>query len=160
MTRRKRRLYMIGTVVSVVAIALGLVLYAMRDGIALFVVPSEIAEKGIAEGQRFRLGGIVEQGSVERLPGQTVRFAVTDGRTRIAVTYVGILPDLFREGQGVVTEGRIVAGGGFSADSVLARHDETYMPREVADALKRQGHWNPATGLSPDPALVRSGGGS
>jgi cytochrome c-type biogenesis protein CcmE len=158
MTRKGRRLTLIGSALGVVALAVGLILYGLRDGIALFVVPSEIAEKNIAEGQRFRLGGVVREGSVERLPNQTVRFDVTDGRTQVAVTYVGILPDLFREGQGVVTEGRLVSSGQFRADSVLARHDETYMPREVADSLKRQGHWNPATGLSPTPAQVRGGG--
>jgi cytochrome c-type biogenesis protein CcmE len=158
MTRKGRRLALVGSALAVVAFAVGLVLYGLRDGIALFVVPSEIAERGIGEGQRFRLGGIVREGSIERLPNQTVRFDVTDGRTQVAVTYVGILPDLFREGQGVVTEGRLVAGGQFRADSVLARHDENYMPREVADSLKRQGHWNPASGQAPSPAQVRGGG--
>ncbi len=100
-------------------------------------------------GEAFRLGGLVEQGSVERQPNQMVRFRVTDGPNTIAVTYQGLLPDLFREGQGVVAEGRLDASGAFTASTVLARHDENYMPREVADALKKQGHWQPGKGDGP-----------
>jgi cytochrome c-type biogenesis protein CcmE len=101
-----------------------------------------VVEKSIQAGTRFRLGGLVKEGSVVR-QGQTVTFEVTDMNRNIPVTYTGILPDLFREGQGVVTEGVLQAGGLFKADSVLARHDENYMPREVADSLKKQGHWQP-----------------
>jgi cytochrome c-type biogenesis protein CcmE len=140
MTRKQRRLIIIGASAVVLTLAAALILVAMRDRIVFFHGPTDVVEKSVQNGQRFRLGGLVREGSVTR-EGQTVRFEVTDGRTNIPVTYTGILPDLFREGQGVVTEGALQAGGLFKADSVLARHDENYMPREVADALKKQGHW-------------------
>ncbi len=100
-----------------------------------------MVEKQIAPGTRIRLGGLVKEGSVVRGENLAVRFDVTDGRNTIAVAYQGLLPDLFREGQGVVTEGALEPAGLFKADSVLAKHDENYMPKEVADALKKQGHW-------------------
>jgi cytochrome c-type biogenesis protein CcmE len=125
----------------VLGIAVGLVLYAMRDSIVFFYGPSDVAEMQIAPGQRFRLGGLVETGSVERGEGTTVRFVVTDGAKTLPVTYTGVLPDLFREGQGVVTEGKLQSDGVFYADSVLAKHDENYMPPEVAKKLKEQGVW-------------------
>lgn len=143
MSRKQRRLMLIGAAGAVLCLAAGLVLFAMRDTIVFFYGPTEIAEKGVQPGTRMRLGGLVEAGSVERGPGQRVSFAVTDGRNAIRVGYEGLLPDLFREGQGVVTEGVLEGAGRFRADSVLAKHDETYMPREVADALKKQGHWQP-----------------
>jgi cytochrome c-type biogenesis protein CcmE len=99
-------------------------------------------------GTRMRLGGLVENGSVQRGPGQRVAFAVTDGKSTVKVSYDGLLPDLFREGQGVVTEGVFEGAGRFKADSVLAKHDETYMPREVADTLKKQGHWQGEAGAA------------
>ncbi len=148
MTRKQRRLTIIGLCGVVLAAALGLVLYAMRDTIVFFHGPTDVIEKSVKEGTRFRLGGLVREGSVTR-SGQTVTFEVTDGRSHIPVTYTGILPDLFREGQGVVADGVLHAGSMFKADSILARHDENYMPREVADTLKKQGHWNPATGGPP-----------
>jgi cytochrome c-type biogenesis protein CcmE len=141
MTRKQRRLVLIGSALAVLGVAVGLVLVALRDSIVFFHPPSEVAEKGVKPGVRFRLGGLVKQGSVVRGAAQSVRFVVTDGRTDMPVTYVGALPDLFREGQGVVAEGVLQTGGEFRADSVLAKHDETYMPREVADALKKQGVW-------------------
>jgi cytochrome c-type biogenesis protein CcmE len=141
MTRRQRRLTLIGTAAGVLALALGLVLYAMRDSIVFFHAPSDIQAKGVQPGTRFRLGGLVKEGSVKRGDGQSVTFEVTDTTGTIPVRYQGLLPDLFREGQGVVTEGVLEASGVFRADAVLARHDENYMPREVADALKKQGHW-------------------
>jgi len=98
-------------------------------------------EKHVGPGTRIRLGGLVKNGTVVRGSNLSVRFEVTDGRTGIAVNYQGVLPDLFREGQGVVAEGALDPGGTFKADSILAKHDETYMPKEVADALKRSGHW-------------------
>jgi cytochrome c-type biogenesis protein CcmE len=140
MTRKQRRLGLIATAVAVLGMAAGLVLYAMRDTIVFFHVPGDLAAKGVQPGTRFRLGGLVKEGSVKR-DGQRITFEVTDAQAAVPVQYQGILPDLFREGQGVVTEGVLDTSGVFKADTVLARHDETYMPREVADALKQQGHW-------------------
>ena len=130
---------MIGGGVAVLALALILVLFAMRGGIVYFYTPSDVSTKSIAPGQRFRLGGLVKAGSVKRGAGTKVKFAVTDTIGTVPVAYDGVLPDLFREGQGVVTEGRLDASGVFQADSVLAKHDENYMPPEVAKALKAKG---------------------
>jgi len=141
MTRKQRRLVLISTCVAVLAIAVGLVLTALEDSIVFFYSPSEVAEKQIGPGQQFRLGGLVEKGSVKRGEGTTVQFAITDTTRSIKVRYTGVLPDLFREGQGVITEGKLKSDGTFSADSVLAKHDENYMPPEVAAALKKQGVW-------------------
>lgn len=141
MTRKQRRLVLIGSAMVVLAVAVGLVLNAMRDSIVFFSTPSEVAEKHIAVGKRFRLGGMVLPGSVKRGDNLQVGFVVTDGNTKIPVNYRGALPDLFREGQGVVTEGKLDPAGTFVADTVLAKHDENYMPKDVADALKKQGHW-------------------
>jgi cytochrome c-type biogenesis protein CcmE len=154
-TRKQRRLVMIGGAGAVLCVAAGLVLFALRDTIVFFYGPTEIAEKGIAPGTRMRVGGLVEQGSVVRGPGQKVAFSVTDSRTVIKVSYDGLLPDLFREGQGVVTEGVFQGGDQFRADSVLAKHDETYMPREVADALKKQGHWQPDSAGATAPKPIK-----
>ncbi len=140
MTRKQRRLILISTAVGVLGVALGLVLYAMRDNIVFFHAPADVVAKAVQPGTRFRLGGLVREGSVRR-EGQLITFEVTDAQRSLPVRYQGILPDLFREGQGVVAEGVLEGSGVFKADTVLARHDETYMPREVADALKRQGHW-------------------
>jgi len=106
-----------------------------------FYTPSEVAEKHLDTGQRFRLGGLVENGSLKRGEGTTISFVVTDKRATLPVTYTGVLPDLFREGQGVVAEGALTSEGVFHADSVLAKHDEKYMPPEVAKKLKEQGVW-------------------
>jgi cytochrome c-type biogenesis protein CcmE len=141
MTRRQRRLTMIGGSLAVLALAAGLVLNALRDSIVFFSTPSMAAEKHIPAGKRFRLGGLVENGSLKRGDNLAVSFTVADGSARLPVTYQGILPDLFREGQGVVAEGSLDQSGVFKADTVLAKHDETYMPKDVADALKKQGHW-------------------
>jgi cytochrome c-type biogenesis protein CcmE len=141
MTRRQRRLVLIGGSLGVLAIAAGLMLYALSGSIVFFNSPTDVAEKRVAPGTRIRLGGLVENGSVQRGDNLAVRFKVTDGKSAIAVSYQGILPDLFREGQGVVAEGTIDPGGQFKADTVLAKHDERYMPKEVADALKKSGHW-------------------
>ena len=140
MTRKQRRLTLNGTSVGVLGLALGLVLYAMRDNIVFFHAPADVAAKAVQPGTRFRLGGLVKEGSIKR-EGQLITFEVTDAQKSLPVRYHGILPDLFREGQGVVAEGVLEGSGVFEADTVLARHDETYMPREVADALKKQGHW-------------------
>lgn len=141
MTRKKRRLVLISCAVGVVAVAVGLILNALKESIVFFHSPTEITEKHLAPGARVRLGGLVKEGSIVRADKLDVRFDVTDGNRSIAVIYHGILPDLFREGQGVVAEGTLDAVGHFKADSVLAKHDEKYMPKEVADALKKQGHW-------------------
>ncbi|HTS38944.1 MAG TPA: cytochrome c maturation protein CcmE [Xanthobacteraceae bacterium] len=141
MTRKQRRLVMIGSGLGVIALAAALVLSALRDSIVFFNSPTDVVEKHVAPGSRIRIGGLVKQGSVVRGENLAVRFEVTDGNREIAVTYQGILPDLFREGQGIVAEGVLNQSGTFRADSVLAKHDEKYMPKDVADALKKQGHW-------------------
>jgi cytochrome c-type biogenesis protein CcmE len=141
MTRKQRRLAMIAGGVSVLAVAVLLVLFAMKDSIVFFNSPTDVVEKHVAPGARIRLGGLVAPGSLSHGEALAVRFQVTDGNNAIAVTYQGVLPDLFREGQGVVAEGTLDGGGVFKADNVLAKHDENYMPKEVADALKKQGHW-------------------
>jgi cytochrome c-type biogenesis protein CcmE len=143
-TRKQKRMAVIATGMGILAVAVGLVLFALEDTIVFFYGPSEVAAKTIGPGQRFRLGGLVADGSVVRGEGKTVRFVVTDMKTTLPVTYTGILPDLFREGQGVVAEGRLDATGTFEADSVLAKHDENYMPPEVAKVLKEQGEWKPS----------------
>jgi cytochrome c-type biogenesis protein CcmE len=140
MTRRQRRLVLIGSGLAVLALAAGLVLNALKDSIVFFNSPSDVVEKQIKPGTRIRLGGLVQVGSVVRRDVDA-HFEVTDGKTTMTVSYHGILPDLFREGQGVVTEGILDPSGSLIADTVLAKHDETYMPKEVADALKKQGHW-------------------
>jgi cytochrome c-type biogenesis protein CcmE len=141
MTRKQRRGILIGTCVAVLGVAVGLMLFAMRDSIVFFYSPSEVAEMAIAPGQRFRLGGLVETGSVVRGEGTSVRFVITDQAKTLPVTYTGVLPDLFREGQGVVAEGMLEPDGVFHADNVLAKHDENYMPPEVAKKLRAQGVW-------------------
>lgn len=140
--RRATRLAVIACVMAVLGVSLGLVLWALRDGISYFATPSDIALGAVTEGQRLRIGGLVEAGSIARGDGAAVTFLVTDQVSAVPVAYVGLLPDLFREGQGVVAEGRY-EDGRVVADTVLARHDETYMPREVADALKASGQWKP-----------------
>src|SRR3979411_811891 len=141
MTRRQRRLTIIGGSLAGVAGAARLGLTAMRDSIVFFSPPAMVAEKHIAPGKRFRLGGLVQPGSLVRGDNLAVTFSVADGSATLPVSYNGILPDLFREGQGVVAEGALDGAGTFKADTVLAKHDETYMPKDVADALKKQGHW-------------------
>ena len=141
MTRKQRRLTLIGGSLGVLALAAVLVLSALKDSIVFFNSPTDVVEKKVQPGSRIRLGGLVKPGTLQRSDQLAVRFEVTDGNRAIAVSYQGILPDLFREGQGVIAEGTLETGGGFKADSVLAKHDEKYMPKEVADALKKQGHW-------------------
>jgi cytochrome c-type biogenesis protein CcmE len=134
---------------GVLVIAAGLVLYALSDRIVFFNSPSDIHAHMPAPGQRIRLGGLVETGSLVKGTDGSVRFAVTDGAETVPVSYRGILPDLFREGQGVVTEGVLDPDGKFTADTVLAKHDENYMPKEVADALKKQGRWREGENGAP-----------
>lgn len=173
MTPKRRRL----TILLLAALGLGtataLTLTAFQDNLVFFRSPADIAAEPPPPGRNFRLGGLVEQGSVER--GTTaegrpnITFNVTDGAHTVRVQYSGVVPDLFREGQGVVTLGQIGPDGVFHAREVLARHDENYMPPEVADALRRSGHWNPASGdpppaagwnrLQPAQASERSSGG-
>jgi cytochrome c-type biogenesis protein CcmE len=141
MSRKQRRLTLIGGSLAVLAVAVALMLNAFRDSIVFFNSPSDVVEKHVEPGTRIRLGGLVKDGSLLRGNDLNVRFEVTDGKTEIPVAYTGVLPDLFREGQGVVAEGVLDGGGVFNADTILAKHDETYMPKEVADALKKSGHW-------------------
>ncbi len=139
MTRKQKRLSLILGGLAVLGVAAGLVLSALSDTIVFFYTPSEIAEKGVKPGQRIRLGGMVEQGSWKKGSGTINNFTVTDTIKGLSVSYNGLLPDLFREGQGVVAEGTIQPDGSFAADTVLAKHDENYMPRELADSLKAKG---------------------
>ena len=139
MTRKQRRGLLIGLGVGVLSIAAILMLFAFRQSIVFFHTPSEVAEQKIAPGVRFRLGGLVADGSVVRGEGTSVSFKVTDTIGTVPVSYEGILPDLFREGQGVVAEGTLGPDGQFVADTVLAKHDENYMPPEVARALEEKG---------------------
>ena len=149
MTRKSRRLVLISGALAVLGIAAGLVLFALNDTIVFFRSPSEIAQEHPAPGTRLRLGGLVKTGSVVKQDNAHVRFAITDGGADIEVAYVGLLPDLFREGQGVIAEGRLTGPASFTADSVLAKHDEKYMPREVVDALKKQGVWQEGADGNP-----------
>ena len=138
---RKRRLVAVLLIVAGVGIASTIAFYSLQENLLYFQSPSDLAMQPIPPGRQFRLGGLVKPGSVSReQDGLATRFVVTDGPKDVTVEYVGILPDLFREGQGVVTEGRLVDGV-FVADEVLAKHDENYMPPEVADAIKQSGQW-------------------
>ena len=140
MTRKQRRLSVIAGLGAVLAVALTLILFALRDQIVFFYSPTEIQEKAIAAGTPIRLGGLVKADSWNK-DGQSNDFVVTDGKTDLMAHYNGILPDLFREGQGVVVEGAMAANGTFAATNVLAKHDENYMPKEVVEALKANGEW-------------------
>ena len=139
MIRKQKRLAVIGGGVAFLVAAVLLVMFAFSQSIAYFYVPGDLAKANVAPGTRIRLGGLVENGTVRRGEGSTITFTVTDTLATVPVTYTGILPDLFREGQGVVAEGAFGTDGLFVADTVLAKHDETYMPKDVADRLKAQG---------------------
>jgi cytochrome c-type biogenesis protein CcmE len=140
MTRKQKRLAVIAGGMGFILTAVLLIMFAFGQSIAYFYVPGDLAKADLQPGTRIRLGGLVETGSVVRGEGSTITFTVTDTLSELPVTYTGILPDLFREGQGVVAEGRFEgAGKVFVADTVLAKHDETYMPKDVADRLKAQG---------------------
>ena len=141
MTRKQRRSFLIILCLSVLGIAVALVLTALEDSIVFFHSPTDVVEKKISENKRFRLGGLVKEGSIIRSENTRISFEVTDTNKTIEVQFTGILPDLFREGQGVVTEGKLNDNGIFIADSVLAKHDENYMPPEVAESLKKHGVW-------------------
>jgi len=141
MTRKRRRLYVVLGGVALLGVATALVLSAFSDNLVFFYSPSDLKAKDVPDGRSIRIGGLVEAGSVKREgDGTTLDFRVTDGNNAVPVTYKGDVPDLFREGQGVVAEGKLDHGT-FRAATVLAKHDENYMPREVVDALKRSGHW-------------------
>lgn len=140
MTPKRRRLWLLVGSLAVLGAAATLVLTALNDNLVFFYSPSQVAEKNIAPDRRFRLGGLVEAGSVQK-NGEEVRFTVTDTHKTVAVVYRGLLPDLFREGQGVIAEGALRADGVFVAREVLAKHDENYMPPEVAKAIKEAGQW-------------------
>ena len=166
LSRKKRRLYLLLACGIGLGSAVGLMAMAFQSSIELFVTPSDIA-KAPGNGRLFRIGGLVEAGSLTKtsIDGRpTAQFRVTDGHASVGVSYTGILPDLFREGQGVVALGKLAPDGSFEAQEVLAKHDETYMPKDVADALKARGEWNPATGKPPaadtwiDPAAKPKGG--
>lgn len=145
MTRKQRRLVFVGGALGVLAVAVALMLNAFRSSIVFFNSPSDVLADHAAPGTRIRLGGLVKTGSLARSDGLHVRFEVTDGKTAIPVAYDGVLPDLFREGQGVVAEGELDGSGHLTADTILAKHDATYMPKEVVDALKKSGHWKDAS---------------
>lgn len=142
MTRKRRRLYFVLLGMLGLGTAMALMLTAMEDNIVFFFSPSEMKERAAAPQQRLRVGGLVEEGTIIK-SGETVRFTVTDNVERLTIQYTGILPDLFREGQGIVAEGKMGTDGVFMATDVLAKHDENYMPPEVAEALKKTGHWQP-----------------
>lgn len=141
MTRKQKRLAVIGGAMVFLALASGLTFYALGQKTSYFFMPSDLQTATLEPGQRIRLGGLVEKESVVRGDGTAVTFSVTDNAHSVQVAYVGILPDLFREEQGVVTEGSFRPDGVFFADSVLAKHDENYMPKEVADSLRESGLW-------------------
>ena len=141
MKARHKRMGFILVGLVVLGLATTLVLKALDSNLSYFFSPTEVVEHKAPENHVFRLGGLVEAGSVQRGEELTVRFVVTDNANSVNVAYTGILPDLFKEGQGVVAEGVLNAANTFVADSVLAKHDENYMPKEVADSLKKQGYW-------------------
>jgi len=140
-TRKGRRLALIAVALGVVAGAAGLALYALSDNIVFFYSPSEIVQKNVQSGARMRIGGLVALGSVVKAAGDRLDFSITDGANQVKVSYAGLPPDLFREGQGVVAEGVLEGPGRLRAETILAKHDERYMPREVVDTLKKQGRW-------------------
>ncbi|MDG1438357.1 MAG: cytochrome c maturation protein CcmE [Emcibacteraceae bacterium] len=138
--RKKKRLYLILTSMTILVLAVGLVLTALEDSISLFLDPTELKERALADGERVRLGGLVaEESLIKDADGLTYHFDITDGAETVSVVYTGSLPDLFREGQGVVVEGEVRNAGPFRATEVLAKHDENYMPKEVVDSLKKRG---------------------
>jgi cytochrome c-type biogenesis protein CcmE len=150
MTRKQRRLALIGTALGVLGLAAALVLSALKDSIVFFKSPTEIFEQRAKPGTRIRIGGLVKPGTLVHAQAPdalTVHFEVTDGNKDVPVAYTGALPDLFREGQGVVAEGTLEGDGQFTADVILAKHDERYMPKEVVDALKKQGRWQESGAL-------------
>lgn len=145
MTRKQKRLSVIAGALAFLGAATALTFYALGQKASYFYMPADLQAATLQPGQRIRLGGLVENGSILRGQGTQVEFGVTDSEKTVKVRYTGILPDLFREGQGVITEGSFGPDGEFVADSVLAKHDENYMPKEVADSLKAKGVWQETT---------------
>lgn len=140
MTRKQKRLATIAGLGAVLVVAVGLILYALSGQIAFFYSPSQAREAAVAPGTAFRLGGMVKDGTWKKT-GEASDFIVTDGQTELPVHFVGLLPDLFREGQGVVADGTLRADGTFAANRILAKHDENYMPKELVEELKARGEW-------------------
>jgi cytochrome c-type biogenesis protein CcmE len=159
MTPRRRRLVLVLGILTGVGIAGGLALTAFKKNVMFFFDPSQVAAGAVPAGERFRLGGMVEKGSVQRMPGSLeVSFIVTDFQHNLPVKYTGVLPDLFREGQGVVAHGRVGKEGVFIADEVLAKHEEKYMPPEVARSLKNKGQaYMPKDSSTRAPAAPQAG---
>lgn len=157
MTRKSRRLYLLLGGLASLGIAAALVLTAFSDNLVFFYSPSDVVEKSVPAERRFRLGGLVQPGSIEK-DGINVRFRVSDGARELPVAFKGMLPDLFREGQGVVADGRLNREGVFVATEVLAKHDENYLPREVAESLKKSGNWHPDGPNAAKPASKGQGG--
>lgn len=142
MTRKQQRMAFVVGGLAALGVATGLVLFALRDNIVFFYSPTEVVERTVDVGNRnFRIGGLVENGSINRVDANTITFVVTDLKNAVPVSYTGLVPSLFKEGQGVVAEGKLGPDGRFVASQVLAKHDETYMPAEVVDALKATGEW-------------------
>lgn len=150
MRPKRRRLLFVIFGMTTLGLATVLVLLAFEDSLVFFYSPTDVIERQVEPGRRIRLGGLVAEGSVERV-GETVSFTVTDLAQTVSVSYTGVLPDLFREGQGVITEGTFGSDGSFNAAEVLAKHDETYLPKEVADALRESGLWQ---GDGPPPGAA------
>jgi cytochrome c-type biogenesis protein CcmE len=144
LTAKRRRLYVLVAAAITLGGAAVLVLNAFEDALVFFLTPTDLTNRVVPDNRMIRIGGLVEEGSLRKTGGIEVRFAITDLTNRVEVSYRGILPDLFREGQGVVAQGRVGADGVFRASEILAKHDETYMPKEVADALRKSGQWKPA----------------
>ena len=161
MTRKRRRLYFVLGGVALLSLAVGLTLSALNDNLVFFYGPSDLYAQHVAPGRLVRIGGLVAAGSVKHeADGSTLDFTVTDGRKSVPVTYRGTVPDLFREGQGVVVEGRLTSGGSFKATTLLAKHDERYMPPEVVDALKKAGRWQEGTNGKPVPPVTPAATGA
>ena len=148
MTRKQKRLSVIGGALGFLALATGITFYALGAKASYFYMPADLKAAVVEPGQRIRLGGLVADGSIVRGEGTQIGFSVTDQTETVPVRFEGILPDLFRENQGVITEGSFGADGVFVADSVLAKHDENYMPREVADSLREKGVWQDGQGTN------------
>jgi cytochrome c-type biogenesis protein CcmE len=149
MTRKGRRMAMIAAALAVVGAAVALALYALSDNIVFFVSPSELAAKNLPIGTRLRIGGLVKAGTVVKGADERLDFTITDGSKDVKVTFKGLPPDLFREGQGVVAEGALVAPAELNAETILAKHDERYMPREVVEELKKEGRWQEGETAKP-----------
>lgn len=160
MKPRQKRFLFIAVAVAALAVAVGLVLYALKNNVSLYFTPTQVFNNEAPQGRSFRIGGLVEEGSVQReADGLTVNFVITDTAKSIPVVYKGILPDLFKEGKGVVAQGKVEADGVMHAEEVLAKHDENYMPPEAADALKKAGEANaavkPAVGPSAEYPVAK-----